>query len=261
MPVSSVALSLISVLLAPTTDPDSLHAPARLQLTVATIHAAALTAPREAADSLDSPYLLVSRVGPGRTTATGRLPLDAHFAIRADQALGAEPLLTLELAPGDSVQLLLSLLENPEVRLADEGHLAEASAAVLAQPGDRRGAELSTRVAPALPRGTQWLGSLTVLLTNEAGTLRWRALDCAVTCGVLDAPEAAEIVLSAGAGGGRGGGAHRGGGHLPCQSSGAAGDLSAGAGPCHRAKVAAGRAGRGDCRDRPSCVVGAWNVH
>lgn len=198
MPVSSVALSLISVLLAPTTDPDSLHAPARLQLTVATIHAAALTAPREAADSLDSPYLLVSRVGPGRTTATGRLPLDAHFAIRADQALGAEPLLTLELAPGDSVQLLLSLLENPEVRLADEGHLAEASAAVLAQPGDRRGTELSTRVTPALPRGTQWLGSLTVLLTNEAGTLRWRALDCAVTCAVLDAPEAAEIVPAPG---------------------------------------------------------------
>ena len=189
-----VGLSLLGVLLAPAAAPGPAHAPARLQLTVATIHAAALTAPRGATDSLDSPYLLVSRVGPGPNTATGRLPLDSHFAIRADQALGAQPLLTLELTPGDSVQLLLSLLEDPEVRLPEEAGLAETSAAVLAQPGDRRGAALSTRVAPALPRGTQWLGSLTVLLTNEAGTLRWRALDCAVTCTVLAAPDAPEIV-------------------------------------------------------------------
>lgn len=201
MPVSSVVLSLLGILSAGTADPDSLHAPARLQLTVATIHAAALTAPRGATDSLDHPYLLASRVGPGPATATGRLPLASHFAIRADQALGAEPLLTLELAPGDSVQLLLSLLENPEVRLPDEARLAESSTAVLAQPGDGRGAALSARMAPAVASGTQWLGSLTVVLTNEGGTLRWRALDCAVTCSVLAAPDAAEIVPAPAAGG------------------------------------------------------------
>ena len=194
MPVTSVALSLVGLLLARAPGPDSLHAPVRLQLTVATIHAAALTAPRNAGDSLDHPYLLVSRAGPGPATATGRLPLASHFAIRADQALGAQPLLTLELAPGDSIQLLLTLLEDPEVRLPDEARLAETSTAVLAQPGDRRGAALSARVASALAGGTQWLGSLTVLLTNEAGTLRWRALDCSVTCAVLDAPEAPEIL-------------------------------------------------------------------
>src|SRR4051812_31225223 len=141
------------------------HAPTKLRVTLATLHAASLTAPRPASDSVDEPYLLVSVLGPQAKTATIHLPPTGNLTIHEDEALGARPLVDLNLEPGDTVGLLVSVLEGKRVKASDEARL---------------------------------LGSARLLLTNEGGTTYWHALECVATCKVLSGA-AATVVPASGA--------------------------------------------------------------
>jgi hypothetical protein len=156
-------LALLPFLSFSSSRPATQHAPTRLQVTLATLHAAALTAPRPAADSVDEPYLLVSIQGPRTKTETMHLPATGHLTIHEDEALGARPLVDLNLEPGDSVRLLVSVLEAKKVKPSDEPRL---------------------------------LGSARLLLTNEEGATYWRALECVATCKVLSGGAAVALPAS-----------------------------------------------------------------
>jgi hypothetical protein len=127
--------------------------PERVQLNVATLHAAALTTSQTAGDSTDSPFLVVAIIGP-RASSRTIVPQGDPQRIRQDEAIGARPLTELTLANGDSVQVLISVLENAQSQIA----------------------------------GARWLGSVSLLLTNEGGSVFWRRLDCVASCKVLSAP-------------------------------------------------------------------------
>src|SRR3954467_2668370 len=90
--------------------PHSSHTATKVRLTVATLHAAALTTPRTESDTVDGPYFLVSILGPKAKTESMHLPEAGHLMIHEDEALGARPLVELSLEPGDSVRVLLSVL-------------------------------------------------------------------------------------------------------------------------------------------------------
>jgi hypothetical protein len=189
MSLKSVAVWSIltpALLLPPGSAP--VPAPADVRLTVATIHAAALTTARAADDSTDAPYLLASIVGPGSTRSTAHLPATSHLVIHQDQALGPESFLNLSLQPGDSVRLLVSLLEADQAQLTPEAEAASAAAVALSQPPEAQGAGLAAALAPVIEQGAHWLGSVSLLLTNEGGTSYWRSFECVATCRVLKAP-------------------------------------------------------------------------
>lgn len=192
-PRSAAVLAAGLLVSLPGSRPAPAPAPRRAQLTVATIHAAALSTPRSPTDSMDEPFLLVSQLGPAAAHATARLPEAAHLGIREDQALGAQPLLALGLEPGDSVRLLLTLLEGPGVDLQQEAAVAAAGNAVLMADRGQQLQLLTAATAPLTAAGAHWLGSFAVLLTNEGGTLRWRGLECLATCTVLAAPSSPDL--------------------------------------------------------------------
>ena len=175
------------------------QAPAEIHLTVATLHAAALTAPRGASDAEDGPFLLVSILGPGASTATVHLPATGHLTIHQDEALGTRPLVDLTLQPGDSVRLLVSVLEGPGEHQSDEAQAAASSAKALAQSAQSRTSVLSSALASLTGQGAHWLGSVVLLLTNENGAAYWRTLECVATCKVLKAPAGAALVAEAAA--------------------------------------------------------------
>jgi hypothetical protein len=116
------------------------------------------------------------------------VPATAHLSVHQDQALGPRPLVTLSLQPGDSIRLLVTLLEGDRVQLPAETDAATAATAVLAQPSEARAALLAPALAPVTEHGAHWLGSVALLLTNEGGTTYWRAFECVATCRVLKAP-------------------------------------------------------------------------
>jgi hypothetical protein len=184
----SVLLPLLSF--APGRFMPPIPAPTNLRLTLATLHAAALTAPRGASDSLDAPYFLVSILGPRASTETIHLPAAGHLRIHQNEALGARPLVDLNLQPGDTVRLLVSVLEGAKVHGPDEAAAATASTKALSQPMAARVGILSAALAPITRDGAHWLGSATLLLTNEGGTMYWRALECVATCSVLSGGDA-----------------------------------------------------------------------
>jgi hypothetical protein len=167
------------------------HTGTKVTLTVATLHAAALTEPRAATDTVDGPYFLVSVLGPHAKTEALHLPESGHLMIHEDEALVARPLNELTLEPGDSVRLLVSVLEGKKIAGPDEVAAATASTKALALPAASRGEMLSSALAPITKDGAaHWLGSATLLVTNEAGTIYWRALECVATCKVLSGGEA-----------------------------------------------------------------------
>lgn len=172
-------------------------APAVVTLNVATIHAAALTTARDAADAADAPFVLASVLGPGRATGALRLPASAQFHIKADEAVGTQPLTTVTLAPGDSVRVLLTVLEGERTTAAQESAATASIAAVMRTHGARRSAALRRAMAPLERDGTHWIGSVAVLLTNEGGTTHWRAFECVASCTVLNAPPSAALAPSA----------------------------------------------------------------
>ena len=166
----------------------------KVQLTIATLHAAALTTPRVAGDSTDAPFFLVEIVGPHNNSAS-ILPRSAQPNIRLNEAVGARPLTELTLAQGDSVSVLVSVLENAKVPTSAEG-AAAVTGARSASP-----AELSDHakrlVAPLVKAGANWIGSVNLLLTNENGAIFWRRLDCVASCSVLTGPATTALPASA----------------------------------------------------------------
>lgn len=167
--------------------------PERVQLTIATLHAAALTTSRAAEDSLDAPFFVVSVIGRDSGAPTV-LPENGPLTIRRDQALGARPLTELSLAPGDTVQVLVSVLENTTTKDISVANASKASG----QPSRSIGVERVTQLlAPFIDRGANWLGSASLLVTNEGGSIYWRRLECIAACKVLAQPGAAPLVASA----------------------------------------------------------------
>jgi hypothetical protein len=170
------------------------RAPAGLALDLTTLHAAALSSARSPADSSDGPYLLVSIVASSGRAETRELPATGHWTLRLDQAIGDMPISTLALAPGDSAQVLLTVLED---RSPSRQEL-EVATATTARMKDHRTvsrAPAAGAVAPALApltsRGGHWLGSAALLLTNVGGSTTWQRLDCVATCNVVRSPVAA----------------------------------------------------------------------
>jgi len=173
------------------------YAPAAVHMTMATLHAAALTAPTGSGDTDDAPYLLLSVLGPGADTASLHLPSTGHLSIHLDEALGAGPLVDLSLQPGDSVRLLVSVLEGKQVRLSDETQAAASSTKTLGQHPSDRVTALAAALSPVTQQDAHWIGSAVLLVTNENGAIYWRGLDCIATCKVLNPPAGTDLAPGA----------------------------------------------------------------
>lgn len=185
MPRNLVRLSMLLPLLSfMSFRPAPSHAPTKLRLSVALLHAAALTAPRAATDSTDGPYFLFSILGPRSKTESVHLPATGHLTIHADEAVYPADLVDLSLEPGDTVRVLVSVLEGKKILTSDEVAAAAASTKALSLPATMRMSAISSALAPVTKEGAHWLGSATLVLTNEAGTIFWRALECVATCNV-----------------------------------------------------------------------------
>ncbi len=165
--------------------------PAEVRLSIATLHAATLTKARAAGDDTDGPFLLTSIIGPGGSIRASHVPATGQLTIHLDEALGARPLTDLRLQPGDTVRLLVSVLEGARVGQSEESKVAAASAKALLQDGEARASLLASALSPVTKAGAHWIGSASLLVTNENGAVYWRALDCIATCKVLKAPAGA----------------------------------------------------------------------
>ncbi|MBI3789893.1 MAG: hypothetical protein HY275_03340 [Gemmatimonadetes bacterium] len=165
---------------------------ATVTLDLATIHAQALTAARGKGDTTDAPFLLVSVVRDAAHTASQHLPAAPHWTIVEDQALPSVPLTQLTLAPGDTVRVLLSLLEHDKVTLAEATRTGESATQHLTHAASPLGAptdaQVASGLAPLVRKGAHWIGSATFLLTNEGGTLYWREFGCVHACAVVKNP-------------------------------------------------------------------------
>src|SRR4051794_34309439 len=182
LPVCAISAAA-SVALAP------LPVATTVRLTVATLHAAKLSS----SDSIEQPYFLVSIAGP-RGTSTLQLPNDGHLRIHTDEALGARPLTDLRLVPGDTARVLVSVLTGA-VRASEEKVAAAASTRALAGPPAKLAEQLSSALSAMTTGGAHWLGSATLSVTNDNGTIYWKSLDCVASCSVLSG--AASKALSA----------------------------------------------------------------
>ncbi|MBK6779818.1 MAG: hypothetical protein IPG75_09630 [Gemmatimonadetes bacterium] len=105
-------------------------APSHVSISLATLHAAALTTARGSTDQADAPYFLVSVVGP-RVSSSARLPAGARFGIVNNGIVQPTELQRLELAPGDSVRVVISVLEAESGELAPETDAAKAATLAL----------------------------------------------------------------------------------------------------------------------------------
>lgn len=164
------------------------HAPAQLSLDLTTIHAAVLTSARSPADSTDAPYLLVSIVGSGGRTEAHALPAGGRWAMRQDQAITGLSIASISLQPGDSVRVLVSLLED-RATLPEEFQIATAMTSHRSMLSPLPSL-VTTALTPLTSRGAHWLGSASLLLINVGGTTYWSSLDCVASCTVLQPPAA-----------------------------------------------------------------------
>ena len=157
---------------------------AKVRLTIATLHAAALTEPRAQSDSVDQPYFLVSIAGPHGSASMLQLPSQGHLRIHEDEALGARPLAELSLEPGDSARVLVSVLTGA-VYATEERAAADAATRALERGSSPLADELKTALSPITTVGARWLGSSELVIANDNGTVHWRTLRCLVSCNVL----------------------------------------------------------------------------
>ena len=171
-------------------------APTKVQLTLATLHAAALTTARGARDTTDSPFIMVETTG-RRAGSMFMIPETGIVSIRHDGAIPLRPLTDLTLAEGDSVEVLVSVLEHATVPTIADLRVANP-------PAPRAGAAITQfeqatrRVAPLLKDGAHWIGAVSLLLTNEGGSVYWRRLDCVAACKVLSGPATGALPASGG---------------------------------------------------------------
>jgi hypothetical protein len=168
----------------------------KVQLTMATLHAAALTTSRAAGDSTDAPFLVMTVSGL-QPILTAILPDSGRSSIRANQAVGVHSLTEVTLAAGDSVRVLISVLENATAPTP------QSPTSIAAKPStstaSRQLDEATRLVAPMLKDGAHWIGSASLLLSNEGGAIYWRRLDCVASCKVLTGPSATALPSTKGA--------------------------------------------------------------
>lgn len=160
--------------------------PAQLSLDLTTIHAAVLTSARSPDDSTDAPYLLVSIVGSGGRTEALAFPAGGRWSMRQNEAITSLSIASISLQPGDSVRILFSLLED-HATLPEQFQIATAMTShrsMLSPPAS----QVTAALTPLTSQGTYWLGSSSVLLTNEGGTTYWSSLDCVTSCTVVQPP-------------------------------------------------------------------------
>ncbi|HXT16483.1 MAG TPA: hypothetical protein VN706_12675 [Gemmatimonadaceae bacterium] len=165
---------------------------AKVRLSIATLHAAALTEPRAQTDSVDQPYFLVSIAGPHAAASMLELPARGHLRIHEDEALGARPLADLSLEPGDSVRVLVSVLTGA-VHDAEEKAAADASTRALTNTSSPLANQLKIAMSALTAAGGRWLGSSELVIANDDGTVHWRALRCVVSCNVLSGQTTATL--------------------------------------------------------------------
>jgi hypothetical protein len=94
---------------------------------------------------------------------------------------------------GDSVRLLVSVLVASTVRKSDEARALAASTHALSQPSAKRELAVASALAPVTKEGARWLGSATLMLTNESGKVYWRALECVASSKVVSGGTATAI--------------------------------------------------------------------
>jgi hypothetical protein len=167
------------------------RAPARVSLDLTTLHAAALSKARGPADSTDAPYLLLSVVGSTGRTETRTIPAAGHWSLALDGAIGVTPITTFDLEPGDSIRVLLNVLED-RATSPQELEIATAATRMTAERRTFSNAPaagaLSAALAPLVTRGAHWLGTVSLLLTNDGGTTNWTRLDCVSSCSISRSP-------------------------------------------------------------------------
>jgi hypothetical protein len=134
---------------------------ARLQLDLATVHAAALTTARSPADANDDLVLLITTRDEKGVSASYRLPEAGYFTLGLDQVTRPRSFLAREVEPGETLAIEVTVREG-------------------------RGADAAS------------IGSFKLVLTNAADALTWKSLECTSTCSVLTNP-ASRVVAPSGA--------------------------------------------------------------
>ncbi|MEO8634546.1 MAG: hypothetical protein ABI587_04620 [Gemmatimonadales bacterium] len=173
-------------------------APSRVAIELTTLHAATLTTSRGAGDSTDAPYFLVSVLG-SHSHASSHLPASGHYRLAENAIVSPTPMEVLLLAPGDSARVVISVLESESAELTTELDGGVATTSGLSQLGrpflDPASQILGSALNGLRQGGAHWLGSVSLLITNEGGTTWWRRMDCAEECAVLQGlPEGVEGV-------------------------------------------------------------------
>ena len=163
-------------------------APGRVSIELATLHVAALTATRGAADNSDAPYFLVSVLRNGARTSA-HFPAEGHWRLEENAIVRPTAMDVLELGPGDSARVVISVLESESTDLKPELDGATATTTALAglsQPLlDPAGPALGTALGALTQAGAHRIGSVSLLLTNEGGSIWWRRMECIQDCAML----------------------------------------------------------------------------
>jgi hypothetical protein len=208
MPWTRVPLGIVlPTMLAAAAPAPRQHAEAgRITVNLATLHVARLSTARSSGDSADSPFLLLSLLQTSTPSLTRRVPDDAPWRLRTDAAVPSTPLLSMALSPGDTACVLVSVMEREAPGSPRDTALASASAQQLRRSGAPLLGPASGILASSLgqltPDGANWIGSVSLLVTNEAGTIHWRRMECVQYCSVLQGPpDAASGMVVAPAGG------------------------------------------------------------
>jgi hypothetical protein len=134
---------------------------ARLQLDLATVHAAALSTARSASDSTDDLVLHVTTRDAKGVRSSYRLPEEGYFTLGLDQVTRPRSFLAKELDAGESIEIEVTVRE---------GRAGDATS----------------------------IGAFRLVLTNAADALTWKSLECTSTCSVLTNP-ASRVVATGGA--------------------------------------------------------------
>lgn len=138
---------------------------ARLQLDLATVHAAALTTARSTADMNDDLVLLVTTRDEKGVTTSYRLPEEGFFTLGLDQVTRPRSFLAREVEPGETLAIEVTVREG-------------------------KGADAAS------------VGAFKLVLTNAADALTWKSLECTSTCSVLTNPANRVVATGAAAVGG-----------------------------------------------------------
>jgi hypothetical protein len=138
---------------------------ARLQLDLATVHAAALTTARSTTDTSDDLVLLVTTRDEKGVRTSYRLPGEGYFTLGLDQVTRPRSFLAREVEPGETLAIDVIVREG-------------------------RGADAAS------------IGAFKLVLTNAADALTWKSLECTSTCSVLADPANRVVATGAAAVGG-----------------------------------------------------------